>query len=198
MSPLHAYPTLAVGPVMPGWGSWDWVGAFILKHLNGPCRTSSFKPWEIPTADVVVIVKHAPPIEWIESVFRRSAVVYCPIDSYGDPVEIDVDAVWIRKCARVVVNCHRLTPYFAPLAETAYIDHPIKFATRTRKAYRADGPLLWVGVRTNLPPVVAWVNAHPLPAPLDVLTNLEKVGKVPTATELGFRPDRDVRVHEWS
>ncbi|AMV24179.1 D-inositol 3-phosphate glycosyltransferase [Gemmata sp. SH-PL17] len=53
-------------------------------------------------------------------------------------------------------------------------------------------------MRSNLGPLVEWVNAHPLPAPLDVLTNPESPGPVPSAAELGFRADRDVRVHEWT
>ncbi len=183
---------------MPGWGSWDWVGTFLVEHLQGPFRTSTFDPWQIPSADIVVIVKHAPPGEWIEEVSRRSAVVYCPIDWYGDAADIDADASWLRKCARVVVHCHRLKPHFAPLAETSYIDHPVKYATPTCKSFRRDGPFLWVGVRSNLPPLVPWVNAHPLPGPLDVLTNPETPGHVPTPEELGFRPDREVRIHEWT
>src|SRR5262245_27900783 len=138
MSPLRGHPALAVGPAMPGWGSWDWVGTFILEHLSGPFRATRFEPWQLPSTDVVVIVKHAPPIEWIQTVTRRSSVIFCPIDAYSDPSEIHADAGWIRKCASVVVHCHRLKPYFAPLAETAYLDHPIRFATPTRKIFRAD------------------------------------------------------------
>jgi glycosyltransferase involved in cell wall biosynthesis len=196
--PLSSQLTLSVGPVMPGWGSWDWVGTFLVEQLAGPFRTSTFAPWQTPSANVVMVVKHAPPAGWIEEVSRRSAIVYCPIDAYGEAAEIDADAHWLRMCARIVVHCHRLKPYFAPLVETSYIDHSVKFATPTRKTFRTDGPLLWVGVRSNLPPLVAWVNTHPLPASLDVLTNPEEPGKVPTPAELGFRPDQDVRIHEWT
>jgi hypothetical protein len=192
------YPIVAIGPVMPGWGSWDWVGIFLVEHLRGPFHTTTFNRWDIPNADAVVVVKHAPPDDWVETVSRRSSIIYCPIDSYSDSSEIDADAGWLRKCARAVVHCHRLEPYFAPLATTCYLDHPLKYATPTRKSYRSDGPLLWVGVRSNLPPLVSWVNAHPLPAPLDVLTNPEKPGRIPTPTEFGFRSDREVRIHEWT
>jgi glycosyltransferase involved in cell wall biosynthesis len=190
--------TIAVGPVMPGWGSWEWVGTFLLGQLAGHYRVSAFEPWRVPYADVVVVVKQAPPPGWVDEVARHAALVYCPIDHYGEPAEIDADAPWLRACAKVLVHCRRLQPHFAPLAPTAYVDHPLKFATPTRKTYRSDGPLLWVGVRSNLPPLVEWVNAHPLPAPLDVLTNPESPGRVPGAAELGFRADREVRVHEWT
>lgn len=190
--------TVAVGPVMPGWGSWDWVGTFLVKQLASHYQTLTFEPWEVPDADTVVVIKHAPPSDWVEDVIPRSALVYCPIDHYGEASEIDADADWLRRCSRVLVHCRRLQQHFAPLALTSYVDHPLKFATPTRRTYRTVGPLLWVGVRSNVPPLVAWVNAHPLPAPLDVLTNPETPGQVPTPAELGFRPDREVRLHEWT
>ena len=190
--------TVAVGPVMPGWGSWNWVGVFLVEHLGRHYPVTTFGAWEVPNADVVVVVKHVPPAGWAEEVARRAAVVYCPIDHYGEAAEIDADSGWLRACAKILVHCRRLRPHFAPLAPTSYVDHPLKFATPTRTSYRPVGPLLWVGVRSNLPPLVAWVNAHALPAPLDVLTNPETPGTVPSPTELGFRPDREVRVHEWT
>jgi glycosyltransferase involved in cell wall biosynthesis len=196
--PRSTQPTLAVGPVMPGWGSWDWVGTFLVEHLQGPFRTSTFEPWQTPSANVVVVVKHAPPASWLDEMSRRSAIVYCPIDWYGEAAEIDADTQWLRKCARIVVHCHRLKPYFERLAETSYIDHPVKFIAPTRKTFRSEGSLVWIGVRTNLPPLVNWVNANALPAALDVLTNPEQAGKIPSPTELGFRTDREVRIHEWT
>lgn len=195
---MPSVPTVAIGPVMPGWGSWDWVGTFLVERLQGPFRTSTFQAGEIPRADLVVVVKHAPSPEWVDDVSRRSAIIYFPIDCYGDPREIEADAVWLRKCARVVVHCHRLKPYFESLVETSYLDHPLKFATPTRRSFRPEGSLLWVGVRSNLPPLVAWVNQHPLLAPLDILTNPEKPGQVPSAAELGFTHSTDIRVHEWN
>ncbi|QJX01317.1 hypothetical protein FTUN_8961 [Frigoriglobus tundricola] len=193
-----AHCSVAVGPVMPGWGSWDWVGTFLVEHLGGPFRATTFAPGEVPDADVVLVVKHAPPPAWVDAVAARAAVIYCPIDYYGAAAEIDADADWLRRCARVLVHCRRLQPYFAPFAPAAYVDHPLKFAAPVRKTFRPTGPVLWVGVRSNLPALVAWVNAHPLPAPLDVLTNPEAPGHVPEPAALGFPPDREVRVHEWS
>jgi glycosyltransferase involved in cell wall biosynthesis len=183
---------------MPGWGSWDWVGTFLLEQLTAAFNTSTFEQWKAPEADAVVVIKHVPPAEWVERVKRRSAVIYCPIDQYGAPTEIDADAGWLRACARVIVHCRRLLPYLGSFAAASYLDHPIKYATPTRKVFRPVGPLLWVGVRSNLAPLVAWVNSHPLPAPLDILTNPEILGRIPSPAELGFRLDCEVRVHEWT
>ncbi len=192
------HTTVAIGPVMPGWGSWDWVGTFLVEHLGGLFRTTTFGAWDEPEGDAVLVVKHAPPPEWAHAVTRRASLVYCPIDHYGAAAEIEDDAEWLRACAKILVHCRRLEPYFAPLAPTAYVDHPLKFAVATRRGPRPDGPFLWVGVRSNLGPLTEWVNAHPLPGPLDVLTNPETPGAVPGPVELGFRAGLEVRVHEWS
>lgn len=191
-------PTLAIGPVLPGWGSWGWVGEFLLKHLDGPFATTPFSAWDEPSADAVLVVKHAPPAGWAERVARRCAIVYCPIDYYAEAAHIPADAGWLRLCSGIAVHCHRLEPHFTPFAPTRYLDHPLGFAVSTRRTYRPTGDLLWTGVRSNLPALVAWVNSYGLPLPLHVLTNPETPGGTPEPAAFGFRPDRPVRVHEWT
>jgi hypothetical protein len=183
---------------MPGWGSWDWVGADLLGELTKWCEAVSFNAWDLPDADAVIVVKHAPPRAWAEAVARRAALVYCPVDFYGSATEIDADGALLRRCARIVVHCERLRRYFAPYAPAEYLDHHVKFARPLRQASVQQGYILWVGVRSNLEALVAWVNAHQLPEGLLVLTNLEDPRRVPHPTDLGFRPDRAVRVEEWS
>ena len=51
--------------------------------------------------------------------------------------------------------------------------------------------------RTSLR-LVEWINAHPLPSPLDILTNLEDGVRPPAATQLGIRVDLPVRICDWS
>jgi hypothetical protein len=191
-------PVVAFGPVMPGWGSWEWVGADLVSELAQYFRTTTFAGSGFPDADVVVVVKHAPPREWVEQVARRAAVVYCPVDFYGSAAEIDADAVIMRRCARVVVHCERLRRYFEPYARVQYLDHHVKFISPLPEGHRQDGYVLWVGVRTNLPPLVEWVNAHPLPGELRVLTNPEQPGVIPPAAAFGFRQAEGVRIEEWS
>jgi hypothetical protein len=146
----------------------------------------------------VVVVKHAPPVGWVERIDRRTAVVYCPVDYFGAAAAIDAEASMLRRCDRVVVHCERLRKYFEPYAPVELLDHHIKFAASLREQYLAEGNLLWAGVRTNLPPVVEWVNEHGLPSALDVLTNFEDPGCPPGPAALGFRSGIDVRIHDWS
>jgi hypothetical protein len=83
---------LAFGPEMPGWGSWDWVGADLEKALGSTLRISTFGPWEVPEGDAILIVKHVPPLEWVDRVSSQSVLLYCPVDYYGSPDEIACDA----------------------------------------------------------------------------------------------------------
>jgi hypothetical protein len=191
-------PTIAFGPETPGWGSWEWVGADLIGALAGPFCTRSFAGWEVPDCDAVVVVKHAPPPGWAEQVTRRSVLFYAPIDYYAAAADIDADAFWLRRCHRVLVHCERLRRYFEPYAPVEYLDHHVKFLAPLRQEFQTKGDLLWVGVRSNLPPLVAWVNAHALPAPLHVLTNFEDPTRPLTPTDLGCRSDRHVIVHDWS
>jgi hypothetical protein len=191
-------PVIAFGPRMPGWGSWDWVGSDLQTHLASTFRTISFGWEQAPSCDVLVVVKHVPPAEFLARLSPRTAVIFCPVDAYGRAADIDLDRAFLRRCARVVVHCERLRRYFEPVAPVVYLDHHVKFLAPPRETFCTDGFFLWVGVRSNLPPLVEWVNAHPLPGPLRVLTNLEDPRHAERPAALGFRLGVDVQVAEWS
>jgi hypothetical protein len=191
-------PVVAFGPEAPGWGSWHWLGDDLRDELSSAFRTTSFRDGPPPEADVVVVVKHAPPPEWVERAARRSAVVYCPVDYYPSAAAVAADAALLRLCSRIVVHCERLRRYFEPYAPVEYLDHHVKFAAAPRESAPPDGPVLWVGVRTNLPPLVDWVNRHPPPGELWVLTNPEDLSRPPGPAELGFRRPGAVRVGVWT
>jgi hypothetical protein len=195
---LENRPVVAFGPEMPDWGSWDWVGVDVAAALSTCFRVVTFGEPEVPPCDVVVVVKHPPSLEWWERVRGRAAVIYCPVDFYGSPADIDNDLPILRQCARILIHCERLRRYFEPYAPVEYIDHHVKFAAPMRETYRQDGYVLWVGVRTNLPPLAEWVNAHPLPGQLQILTNPEMPGKMPEPKEFGFRRGKAVRIERWS
>lgn len=50
---------VAFGPEIPGWGSWDWVGSDLADTLADDFDTRTFRAWEEPEADVVILIKHA-------------------------------------------------------------------------------------------------------------------------------------------
>jgi hypothetical protein len=208
---------VALGPEMPGWGTWEWVGLDVAGELKKYFRVSTFSAWGRPEADVVVVVKHAPPLEWMDAM--RGRVVYAPVDYYQSPGDIDRDGAMLRRCACVVVHCERLRRYFEPYARVCYLDHHVKYGVRpvgdseaTKQKnlgeknrgvdfsvgdFSASGPILWTGVRTNIPALAEWVNRHPLPGELIVLTTPEDPGRVPRAGEYGFRDEARVRIVVW-
>jgi glycosyltransferase involved in cell wall biosynthesis len=190
--------SIGIGPQMPGWGSWDWVGAHLIQSFLTDAQVTEFAAWEEPQADMVLVVKHPPPHQWLERIAKRAAVIFLPVDCYGAAEEITADAALLRQFSRIIVHCERLRPHFEPLAPVEYLDHPIKFVTPMRRKFRTDGNILWVGVRSNLEPLVEWLNAHPLPAPLDVLTNLETPDEPAQPGEFRFEPDLPVRIHHWT
>lgn len=191
-------PVVAFGPEMPGWGSWDWVGADLRNELGRSFSTGSFRETDVPACDVLVIVKHLLPRDVVERLATHAAVLYLPVDSYGAGGDIDADGSVLRRCSRVVVHCERLRRYFEPYAPVEHLDHHVRFVTDQPVPFREDGPVLWVGARSNLPPLAAWANAHPPPGELLVVTNPETPGRVPPAGEFGFRPGLPVRVEEWT
>jgi YD repeat-containing protein len=125
--------SVSFGPVMPGWGSWQWAGDDICVELSQHFRTQRFDGTVIPKSDVVVFVKFAPPLDVIEAITRRSKVVYSPVDYYGSPAEIDSDGAMLRKCSRILVHCERLRKYFEPYAPVEYMDHHVRFAVPMRE-----------------------------------------------------------------
>jgi hypothetical protein len=191
-------PVVGFGPEVPGWGSWDWCGRDIQGELGKYFATLSFAAGPIPDCDVLFIIKHALPQEIVEQMAARARVAYCPVDYYGGAADIDADAPMLRKCSRILVHCQGLRKYFEPYAPVEYMDHHVKFIARKRKALPRKGYILWVGVRTNLPPLIDWLNAHPVPGELRILTNLEDRNQIPTAEDLGLRGAAGVVVENWT
>ena len=189
---------IAVGPRMPGWGSWGWVGVACLEALRVEWGVRTFELGERPEGDVVVVVKHPLSGGIASQLGQETGLVYCPIDRYGSPDEISRDGEFLRRCSRVVVHSRRLPTYFEPFAPTEYLDHPVRYVAPPPGVHADLGPALWVGVRSNLPPLVEWLNRHGLALPLVILTNPERRGTPPTPGELGFRKGTLVVVDEWS
>lgn len=188
---------VAFGPVLPGWGSWDWVGQDTAQVLSGAFSVRTFTGDEIPDGDVVCVIKHALPAAVWRRMSAGTRIVYAPIDYYGGAAAIDADGAWLRRCDRIVVHCERLRRYFSAYAAVEYLDHHVKYVAPLPPAPR-DGPILWVGVRSNLPPLAAWLREHPLPRELVVLTNPEEAAQLLNPENFGFLPRQPVRMEVWS
>jgi hypothetical protein len=189
-------PLLHVGPVMPGWGSWEWLGQELIPLWQQQYAVSTFYYEQAPPSHgTVVIIKHPPPPAWwqeVRQVNRRC--VYAPVDHYGSVIEIDQDAWWLTQLDHLLVHASRLKRYFTAYSPVSFVDHHWRFVIPDAVNPRSEGPILWVGVHTNLLPLVAWLQTHPLPAPLLVLTNTDLLDPV----KHGFPDSDEVTMQPWS
>ena len=194
---VHRYstkPTVAIGSERTGFGSWNWIGADTAKALSNEFDVRIFQQ-EVPATDVVIFVKARPEFEMLRGISEQSVVIYCPVDVYGSAADIDQDAPALSCCSRIIVHCERLRRYFSTYAQVEYVDHHLRYVAPLRSEYRQQGPLLWVGVEGNLPPLVAWANRQSLAEELVVLTNAS-VTLDPNA--YGFQPHNRIRIERWT
>ncbi len=188
---------LAIGPRNTSFGSWNWLGADLADSLKEPWTVSVFDRTP-DLAEVVLFIKFLPALAELQDIASRSRIVYCPVDFYTDVSEIEHDHERLALCHAVVVHAPRLLPYFQSYTSTVCFDHHLKFVIPAGPALPDDGPILWVGVRSNLAPLVDYVNRQTLPAPLVVLTNPESARGPLTAADYGFHSRNEVRVESWS
>lgn len=191
---------IAIGPVMPGWGSWDWVGSDVGFTLRQ--RGFQVESWRmqtgIPEADVVIIVKHPPDRRHFDLAANRSRIIFCPVDHYGSVHEIESDSDWLRRCARVLIHCQSLRRFFEPYCVVAYMDHHVKFVEKRTEPWREEGFVLWVGVRSNLPALVEWLKGHSLGRELRILTNFDPPRDVVDPGEVGIDSHHKTQIMQWS
>lgn len=185
-----------LGPVMPGWGSWEWLGQEMIPEFQRYAAVSTFSYQQEPPRDgIVIVIKHPPPPEWLQTVQASQVpMIYSPVDFYDSVNAIDADAAWLTQAAHIIIHCHRLLPCFAPYAPVTYVDHQVRFITHEIILPMSHGPILWTGVHSNLPPLIAWLQQHPLSRPLCVLTNLEPIDPV----ELGFPQNQAITLERWT
>lgn len=190
-----ARPVIAFGPRLPGIGSWEWVGADLVQALAADFETVAFEGAFVP-CDLIVLVK-PPDRRILARIPPDVPLIYCPIDRYGSAAEIDRDWRLLRRSAVIVTHAELLRKYFAPYARVESVDHHLKYTAPLRDRYLSTGPILWVGLRSNLPPLVEWINHHGLPETLVVLTNLQE-HEPPEPRRFGFRANGHVRIERWS
>ncbi len=189
-------PRVAFGPRFPGAGSWEWLGEDMAQALKGSLETVVFDR-EVPDCDVVVFIKYKPSAEMLREIGQRAAIVYCPVDVYGSAAEIDADP-GLLLCDRVIVHCPKLGKYTRSYAPTICLDHHWKFATPVRQEFLTDGPLLWVGVRTNLPPVAKFLSEQRWQDEIWILTNPEHPDDLEFPQRLGLPTGLTFRFEEWT
>ncbi len=186
---------IAIGPRLPEFGSWNWLGEGLTDNLQLPFVVEQFAEIENPPdSDIVVFIKFLPTAMQLAQIAQRTKIVYLPVDMHGDCREIDSGYDAFRYFSKVLVNSERLIRYFASYCEVEYVDHPLKFALAEPRISNQEGPLVWIGQLCNLPPVVDWVNSQNLDQELWVLSNFAASTVSPKS--LGFTNDA-IRIEVW-
>ncbi len=188
---------IAIGPELPEFGSWNWLGLWMTDVLAEEFRVSTFRDIDRPPdADLIVFLKFKPAATRLIELRRRSRLAFLPVDVYGSTHEIDADLDSVRSLDLILLHSQRLIRYFHGVAKVAYLDHPLKFVLPVVRTQRQDGPLLWVGKKCNLAPVIPWLTHAGQSEDVWVLTDTDN--DVSSARSLGFSTETGIRIGKWS
>jgi hypothetical protein len=169
---------LAIGP-RTGAASWEWVGLGMAGELRRYFNIVLFDGFDVvPAADLILIVKQRPPADFVAIAKARGMKVYfAPIDVYRDPSEIAADAAMLGDCEVVLLHSEALCPALAPFCrEIALVEHHARFMLERLADFKADGFLLWIGAFQHVPQVLHWLDRHPSPIEVRLLTDLDTRG----------------------
>lgn len=142
------------------------------------------------------MLKFKPSATRLAELQRHSALIFMPVDIYGSCHEIDSDTKALKCLDLILLHTSRLQRYFASCGHAEVVDHPLRYHLPTPRSPVGEGPLLWIGRRCNLGPIVAWHNARKPDEELWILTdggNIREAARV-----FGFRHPQHVRVEEWT
>ena len=192
-APIH----VAIGPELPKFGSWMWLGAGLEKSLGNSFRTTVFADvLRPPKADVIVFLKFKPPPRCLAELHNQNCrLVFLPVDVYGSVAEIDGDLDSLRLFDLVVVHSQRLKRYFNTVSQVEYVDHPLNFALDVPRTGWQAGPCLWIGKQCNITPIVEWANRRLGKAELWVLTDTSPNTRL---EDFGFCNTSRMRLAQWS
>jgi hypothetical protein len=159
--------------------SWEWVGADLAPLLRARHEVrfvSNYDEIAALDADWLVSIKFPPSADVVCACKRRGTrVLYFPVDYFTSPAEIAGHANLLSLFDVVAVHARPLADALAVHSRrVTIVEHYCKYALPTPNAYRADGFVLWVGHRQYVVHLGDWLMAHPLEAPLRILTNVPR------------------------
>jgi glycosyltransferase involved in cell wall biosynthesis len=166
---------LAIGSQMDT-PSWRWVGQGMADALRRWFEIVLFQDLgTAPAADLVLVVKQRPPAAFVERARRRGAgVFFAPIDVYRSEAEIRTDAAMLGQCDAVLVHSEVLRPYLEPYCRALVpVEHHGRFTLDRAAEFRPEGSLLWIGGFEHIPHVLCWLERHPPPVEVQLLTDLD-------------------------
>jgi hypothetical protein len=169
---------VAIGPELPV-PSWNWVGFDLVRELSKYFQVEAFQN-AIPECDVLIAVKNLP-----REIHAASTpkIIYLPIDRYPTRSAIELDAPFLSRCSAIGCHAEPLMPFFQPFCPNLFfIEHHTKYSLKVPSPFKERGFVLWVGAFENVPYLLKWLELHPLPARLVLLSNAHQ----PRSREVGF------------
>lgn len=164
----------SIGPELPAFGSWNWLGIWMTDAIKEEFYVSTFRDVEQPpNADILIFLKFKPSAPRLAELQRTSKLVFVPVDIYGSAMEIDQDIDSLRCLNLVILHCERLVRYFRGRTDYACMDHPLKFILPEIRTEQVEGPLLWVGKMCNLAAAVPFLQSLSRQHEIRVLTDIE-------------------------
>jgi hypothetical protein len=188
-----ARPRVSIGPASPR-PSWQWLGPDTAAELAHDHEVSIFERFDaIPVADVVVIVKDRPSLPVVAGLVQSGArLVYVPIDAFTRREQLCAAAGFLKACSAILSHSEALSPYLEPYGRhVCQVEHHTRLTLCAPADYRADGYVLWSGALQHLPYLLAWLERHPLPHEVKIITDLHNPGArrraLAVARSLGVR-----------
>ena len=201
---------LAIGPALE-FPSWNWVGADTARELAKYADVSVFESFrQIPSSDVIMIVKHRPPLALVDAWRRRGIkLVYVPVDAYGFRSEIHQDRRLLEAFDLVLAHDELVLECLRPYcSRIGLVEHHGKYSLAEMAPHRQDGYVLWVGGLQHAPYLMDWLERHPSRREVRVLTDADNTAAAGEARKLARRLDIRFEVsgrsinghgmHKWS
>ncbi|QDV52166.1 glycosyltransferase family 4 protein [Gimesia fumaroli] len=187
---------ICIGPIYHGIGFWEWTGKELGEELSQYFDIEFFAD-SIPHCDLAIIVKYDFP-QLMETRPADVPIIYCPVDRYGFVRDIDRDGKKLFQCQQIITHSESLRKYFHSYAPVEYLDHHLRFISKSLAPRPEEDPILWTGICSNLPPLIEWVNQNPLPRELWILTNLDQEASTVPPGKLGFNGSQSVHIENWT
>jgi len=164
--------------------SWDWVGFDVSRALSQYYDIAVFNraTTAVPNCDLMVCIKDHPNPRLLEDVLaKKIKLLYCPVDRYEELDQIIHETNFLGQCHAVLVHSERLLPIFAPYCQMVeFVEHHNRFGLDGEAVYRPDGYVVWVGGMQHLPPVIKWLQKHPMGMEIKFVTNCAMASQRPS------------------
>ena len=167
--------TVAIGPVrdLP---SWHWIGSETAGELGRYYRVAVFAEFDrLPAAEIILLVKQRPPPAFVAAAQAAgSKLVFLPVDGYASEAALAADAPLLAACDLVLAHSEMLLPLLRPhCRRLGLVEHHGRDVLPTPAPWRERGPVLWVGGCQHVPHLLKWLDAHPLPCEVRIMTDLD-------------------------